>query len=62
MATTYGAWKMKQSEVYDEPPSPVDPRDEAYSEACEEIDRLKKVIERLEQEAKLNAKGQDRGA
>jgi len=31
---------------YEEPPLPVDPRDEAYTEACEEIDRLKALIKR----------------
>jgi hypothetical protein len=30
----------------------IDPKDEAYTEACEEIDRLKKIIERLEREAR----------
>ena len=36
-----------EPEVCEEPPPAVDPRDEAYTEACEEIARLKKAIERL---------------
>jgi hypothetical protein len=39
MATTYDAWKTKEPEVYDEPRPPIDPPDEAYIEACDEIDR-----------------------
>ena len=31
---------------YEEPPLPIDPRDEAYSEACEEIYQLKALIKR----------------
>ena len=33
-----------------EPAPPIDPRDEAYTEACEEIERLKAEIERLKRE------------
>jgi hypothetical protein len=41
-----------EPEIYEEPPLPVDPRDEAYTEAKEEIERLKKTIERLKRETK----------
>ena len=58
----YDAWFAREPEVYEEPLFPVDPRDDAYTEACEEIDRLKRIIERLQHEAKSNAKGQNRGA
>ena len=57
----YDAWLAREPEVYEEPPSPVDPRDDAYTEACEEIDRLKRIIERLQHEAKSNVKDQNRG-
>jgi hypothetical protein len=50
MLATYDAWLAREPEVYEEPPPLVDPRDEAYSEACEEIDKLKKIIKRLERE------------
>jgi ubiquinone biosynthesis protein UbiJ len=47
---TYDTWITRESEPYEESPPPVDPRDEAYTEACEEIARLKRIIERLERE------------
>jgi len=31
---------------YEEPPLPVDPRDEAYTEACEELGRLRALMKR----------------
>jgi hypothetical protein len=31
---------------YEDPPLPVDPRDEAYTELCEEIYQLKALIKR----------------
>jgi hypothetical protein len=52
------SWITRQSEPYEEPPLPVDPRDEAYTEAVEEIARLKKVIERLEREVLVLQRGQ----
>jgi hypothetical protein len=36
----------------EEPTPPIDPRDEAYTEACEEIERLKKIIERMKRKMK----------
>jgi hypothetical protein len=41
---TYDQWKTTDPEIYVDPPLSVDPRDEAYTEACEEIDRLKKLL------------------
>jgi hypothetical protein len=32
---------MTYDHSYEEPATPIDPKDEAYTEACEEIDRLK---------------------
>jgi hypothetical protein len=62
MPRTYDAWKTTEAEPYEEPSFPIDLRDEAYTEAMEEIARLKKIIERLKREAKINATGQNRGA
>jgi hypothetical protein len=39
-------YKTTEPEIYEDQPLPVDPRDEAYTEACEEIDRLKVLIKR----------------
>jgi len=53
---TYDAWKTKEPEVYEDPPPAVDPRDEAYTQACEEIDRLKKInTEAMEEIDRLKA-------
>jgi hypothetical protein len=35
-----------EPQLWDEPPLPVDPRDEACTEACEEIERLRALIKR----------------
>jgi hypothetical protein len=43
---TYDTWKTTEPEIYEEPPLPVDPREEAYSEACEEVKRLRALIKR----------------
>jgi hypothetical protein len=55
---SYDSWITKEPEVYEEPTPVVDPRDEAYTEACEEIARLKKVIEHLEREVLVLQRGQ----
>jgi len=44
---TNDTYRATEPEPYNELPPPIDPRDEAYSEAMEEIDRLKKIIEHL---------------
>jgi hypothetical protein len=41
---SYDSWITKEPEVYEEPPPAVDPKDEAYTEACEEIDKLKALV------------------
>jgi hypothetical protein len=43
---TYDTWKTTEPEIDETPPLPVDPREEAYTEACEEIARLKALIKR----------------
>jgi hypothetical protein len=48
---SYDSWITKEPEVCEEPPLAVDPRDEAYTEACEEIAKLRKTVERLERVA-----------
>jgi hypothetical protein len=39
---TYDSWKATEDQPYEELPPAVDPRDEAYTEACEEIDKLER--------------------
>jgi hypothetical protein len=53
---TYDAWITREPEVCEEPPPAVDPRDEAYTEAMEEIARLKKIIERLKRELEARSR------
>jgi len=50
-------YKTTEPEIYEDPPLPVDPRDKAYTEACEEIERLKKTIERLKKIYESNPTG-----
>jgi len=49
---SYDNWATTEEQPYEEPREPVDPKDEAYSEACEEIERLRKIIERMKREVK----------
>jgi hypothetical protein len=39
-------YKTTEPEIYEDPPLPVDPRDEEYSEICEEVVQLRALIKR----------------